>query len=77
VSGFRVEVDLHHLDDQADAREWMLVFNGWQVWRLTADEARRLSADLLLGLAGARGNDAQPIDAGHPDVWPLCASEPF
>lgn len=46
MSGFRVSVDIHHLDDQADGREWMLVFNGWLVWRLTDDEARRLHADL-------------------------------
>lgn len=68
---------VHHNPADADGRVWMLAAPGGSVWRLTDDEARRLSADLLLGLAGARDNDAQPIDAGHPDVWPLCASEPF
>ena len=75
MSGYRVGFDIHPLVDQADGKDWMLVLNGWSVWRLTDAEARDLSAELLLKLA--RGNDSQPIDAGHPDLWSLSAPEPY
>lgn len=77
MSGFRVQVDLHHNPGDEDGRVFMFVFNGWQVWRLTEDETRQLSADMLLKLAEARDNDSQPIDAGHPNVWSLSGTEPF
>jgi len=63
---FRVQVDLHHNPDDADGRVWMLVFNGWQVWRLTDAEMREHSADVLLKLAEVRGDMAEPVDAGVP-----------
>lgn len=77
MAGFRVTTDVHHVPDQADGREFFVVFNGWQNWRLTGDEARQLSADLLMALAQDRANHDQPIDAGHPDLWSLSAAEPF
>lgn len=64
MSGFRVQLDLHHTPDQADGRVWMLVFNGWQVWRLTDEELREHHA--AVGLSLARLDMAQPIDGAVP-----------
>lgn len=68
MSGYRVSVDVHHVPGQADDREFFVVFNGWSNWRLTADEARELYANLGLKLAASRIDEWPWIDEWDEEV---------
>lgn len=92
MSGYRVTTDVHHNPTGPEGRPHMVVFNGWQCWNLTRDEAKELFAELGMSLAAELTGEHRQLAAEADriaaddqrraeelmdnDSWPIDAGHP-